>query len=229
MSYMPASVRNKGSGRESKVPPCLVEVANPSRQHGRKNHNGCEIIYHPAPYDYDDGYYDEGYDTEDYDDEDDINCFGCGLAVDSFSAMLFHLESGNCECRTTRDALNRLALGCHTSNRFVVRGREEFLQQGQSYRRARQSHFNPRTQYWECPWCNFSGTSFHGLDMHLLSPVHDVKAFICPNQYCRQQFVNLSGLVAHVESYRCGEELWRGGQSVGKLLDHLESKLLARH
>lgn len=196
-------------------------------QHAKNEHN---VTYHFHGHEDEDDDYDdededdEGYETED-EDEDDVDCFGCGQAVESYSAMLVHLESGNCSCRTTRDNLNRLALGCHTSNRFVVRGREEFLRQGQTYRRARQSYFNPRTQYFECPWCNFSGTSFHGLDLHLLSPVHDVKAFICPDQYCRQQFVNLGGLVAHVESYRCEEELWEGGQSVGKLLYYLEKRL----
>jgi len=100
---------------------------------------------------------DEGYKTEDEDTED-VHCFGCGHAVESFSAMLVHLESGNCGCRTTRDDLSRLALACHTSHRFVVRGRDEFLRLGQGYRGAPQSYFNQRTQYWECPWCNFSGT-----------------------------------------------------------------------
>ena len=185
------------------------------------------LFYHDDYYDDDEDEDDEGYETED-DDEESVNCFGCGHAVESFSAMLFHLESGNCGCHTTRDDLNRLALACHTSNRFVVRGREEFIRQGQSYRSARQSYFNPRTQYWECPWCNFSGTSFHGLDMHLLSPTHDVKAFICPDRDCRQLFVNLSGLVAHVESDRCYEELWEGSRAVGKMLDYLESRLLSR-
>lgn len=174
---------------------------------------------------------DEGYETEGDDDEEeeeDVSCFGCAQAVESYSAMLFHLEAGNCACHTTRDDLNRLAMQCHTSNRFIVRGRENFLRQGQAFRRARQSYFNPRTHYWECPWCNFSGASFHGLDMHLLSPIHDVKAFICPDQDCRQLFVNLSGLVAHVESDRCDEKLWAGSQPVGKLLDYLESRLLSR-
>lgn len=49
--------------------------------------------------------------------------------------------------------------------------------------------------------------------MHLLSPFHDVKAFICPGQECRQLFVNLSGLVAYVESGRCEEDLWEGGRT----------------
>lgn len=193
-------------------------------QHEEKEHN---ITYHHEEYD-DEDEDDEGYETED-DDDADINCFGCGQAVESFSAMLVHLESGNCGCRTTRDGLNRLALGCYTSSRFVVQGREEILRQGQSYRRGRQSDFNRRTQYWECPWCNFSGTSFRGLDMHLLSPVHDLKAFICPGQECRQQFVNLSGLVVHVESGRCAEELWEGDQAIGQLLSYLESGFLSRY
>jgi len=171
---------------------------------------------------------DEGYKTEDEDTED-VHCFGCGHAVESFSAMLVHLESGNCGCRTTRDDLNRLALACHTSHRFVVRGREEFLRLGQGYRGAPQSYFNQRTQYWECPWCNFSGTSFWGLDMHLLSSVHDVKAFIYPDQECKQLIVNLSGLVAHVESERCEEELWEGGQAIGRPLGNLGSSLWSGH
>lgn len=185
------------------------------------------LVYHDDDSEDED---DEGYETEDDDDdeEEDVSCFGCDQAVESYSAMLVHLEAGNCGCHTTRDDLNRLALQCHTSNRFIVRGREDFLRQGQAFRRARQSHFNPRTHYWECPWCNFSGASFQGLDMHLLSPIHDVKAFICPDQDCRQLFVNLSGLVAHVESDRCDEELWGGSQPVGKLLDYLEWRLLSR-
>ncbi len=170
---------------------------------------------------------DEGYESEDSDsgDEEELYCFGCDLAVVSYSAMLVHLESGNCYCGTTRDDLNRLALRCPSSNRYVVRGRAEYLRQGQSYRRARQSHYNSRTHYYECPWCNFSGTSFYNLDMHLLSPVHDVKAFICPDADCRQLFVNLSGLVAHVESHRCDEGVWSGSGVLGTMLDYLEGRL----
>lgn len=76
---------------------------------------------------------DEGYESEDSDsgDEEELYCFGCDLAVVSYSAMLVHLESGNCYCGTTRDDLNRLALRCPSSNRYVVRGRAEYLRQGQ--------------------------------------------------------------------------------------------------
>ncbi|KAI9881287.1 MAG: hypothetical protein M1830_005573 [Pleopsidium flavum] len=170
---------------------------------------------------------DEGYESEDSDsgDEDELYCFGCDRSVESFSAMLVHLESGNCDCGTTRDELNRLALRCPFSSRYVVRGREEHLRQGQTYRRARPSHYNSRTHYYECPWCNFSGKSLYNLDMHLLSPVHDVKAFICPDADCRQLFVNLSGLVAHVESYRCEEGIWVGSGSIIKMLDYLDGRL----
>ncbi len=190
------------------------------------------ISYHDVYEDEAEDDNDEGYKTED-DDVEDVHCFGCGHALESSSAMLVHLESGNSGCRTTRDDLNRLALARHTSNRFVVRGGEESLRRGQGYRRARQSYFNQRTQYWECPWCNFSSTSLWGLDMHLLSPVHDVKASIYPDQECKQLFVNSSGLVAHVmahvESERCEEVLWEGGQAIGRPLGYLGSSLWSGH
>lgn len=165
---------------------------------------------------------DEGYES---DDEEGEWCFGCEQEVISFAAMLGHLESGNCSCKISCDMVNLLALRCPSSNRYVVRGREEFLRRGQSYRRARQSHYNPRTQYYECPWCNYSGASLYDLDMHLMSPVHDVKAFICPDPDCRQLFVNLSGLVAHVESDNCEDEIFGGIGSIEDLYDYFDEKL----
>ncbi|MCJ1227104.1 hypothetical protein MMC12_003759 [Toensbergia leucococca] len=135
------------------------------------------------------------------------------------SAMLIHMESGN--CRTTQRNLDRFAQWVYQSKKYVVPGFEDYLRGRRRQDRRAKGSNNHFIEKWQCDECRKTSQTEAGLQRHLNSPVHNCLSFRCPD--CKMEFPTLSGLVQHAESLSCEEEIRLG--SIGKMLHFIHMRL----
>ncbi|MCJ1250787.1 hypothetical protein MMC30_008015 [Trapelia coarctata] len=150
----------------------------------------------------------------------DKQCFGCTRMFESYSAMLIHLEAGN--CKTTMANLDFDAQECFQHKKYIVEGYKEMLrtQTRDSYRVG--LGWNAYSRLWECGGCNKDFSDKAAGLAHSSSPIHDPKPYKCPG--CGTLFKTLSALVQHVESDHCGATVSPPGP-IWKLLNYLGNRV----
>ncbi|KAJ7264778.1 hypothetical protein C8J57DRAFT_407549 [Mycena rebaudengoi] len=129
---------------------------------------------------------------------------GCGQAFVSRSALVLHLESGNCRSGATRQIVDRYVRQYDTNN--VITDPSRLLTGGSGGDTVR---YYATAAAWngaayECYLCHRGYRSLPALNQHLASPAHEDKIYVCPLSTCRAHFPTLSGLCQHIESERCG-------------------------
>ena len=157
----------------------------------------------------------------------EITCFGCTKTFRAYRYILQHLELNQCSSQITSKQLDQWALENSGSGNYVIEGREEFLDIKPGVYVSLDDDFNPQTSHWHCHHarCRFTAVLRRSLDQHLVSDKHRPNPYMCPNPLCREPFMTLSRLIAHVESTDCEEGVWNGTGSIGKLLSYICAKL----
>lgn len=151
-----------------------------------------------------------------------VECFGCTQMFATHSAMLTHLESGN--CTVDENDLDLLAEKCYQSRRYVSAEHREWLRTEERSDHRAKGVYNSRARRWECEMCQQSFHTQQGMESHVSSPIHDPFVYECPD--CEIPFSTLSALLQHVESQTCDEGIWSGSKSIGKLMKYMRKELL---
>ncbi|TFK42099.1 hypothetical protein BDQ12DRAFT_625021 [Crucibulum laeve] len=147
---------------------------------------------------------------------------GCGLGFVSTSAMILHMESGNCRSGMDRATVNKVVR--HYDRNNVITDPSRMLTGGNSnddityY--ASDKAWNGYS--YECYLCQGTYRTLAGLNQHLASPCHQDKIYICPASACRQRFTTLSALCQHIESEKCGVHRFK---AVGNVMDGMMNKM----
>ncbi|KAJ7036942.1 hypothetical protein C8F04DRAFT_1036156 [Mycena alexandri] len=147
---------------------------------------------------------------------------GCGLGFVSRSALLLHLESGNCSSGADRQTINRHVRQYDTQN--IITNPARLLTGGVA---TDEITYVATARSWngsayECYLCHGGYRSLAALNQHLASPRHQSKIYVCPLNVCRQPFPTLSGLCQHIESERCGVSKFKVVQNT---MDDLMGKM----
>ena len=130
------------------------------------------------------------------------------------SAMLIHLENG---CTTTMRELDYHARQCFQWKKYVVIEYADWLEDGE------RDEIGEQYSSTYCYDCYKHFEIPNDLYKHLKSPAHHPCVYKCPG--CDARFSVLSGLVQHVESGACDEEIYAGTGAIGKLLRYLWLRL----
>ena len=152
-----------------------------------------------------------------------IPCFGCGndRMFGTYSAMLIHLESGNCS--TSMTELDKIARVCFQSKKFMLHDLYDSLTDNWRLRTQVRGSWDSSRSVWKCSNCIKNFVDKAAVSKHLLSPVHDPLIYQCPG--CDLQFSIISGLVQHVESENCNEGVQEGTGSIFKLLRYIHLRV----
>ena len=134
---------------------------------------------------------------------------GCGQGFRTRPALVAHLESGSCPSRVDRATINSYVSQWDKTG--VITDPSRLLTGGSSgssssYRVVSNIATNASWNGYgfECYLCHKEFRSLHILNQHLSSAAHDDKIYHCPRRSCGRQFHALSGLIAHIESQKCG-------------------------
>ena len=130
--------------------------------------------------------------------------------------MLIHLENG---CSVTMEQIDLLARRCFQWRRYVVEDYADLLADEVYVHTEASGEWNSWQEVWGCNHCNADFDVEKELHRHLYSASHRPHAYKCPG--CDDRFVQLSGLLQHVESPACGEWIDCGSGSMGKLIHWL--------
>ena len=130
--------------------------------------------------------------------------------------MLIHLENG---CSVTVEQIDCLARRCFQWKKYVVEEHADFLADDACLHTDASGGWNKWGKVWVCSCCRADFDVEKELQRHLYSAAHRPHAYKCPE--CDHRFVQLSGLLQHVESPACGEWIDRGSRSIGKLIHWL--------
>ena len=158
----------------------------------------------------------------------DVRCpmQNCGRAFVSRSALVVHLESGACASGMTRRMIDDLVRRLDTGG--VITDPARMIGYGGDGGAAVQTEVRATARAWngrefECCLCaRYRGfATLARLNQHLASPAHADKVYRCPPLLsgCSAEFATLSGLVAHVESERCG--VYRFKASMDRAIDSI--------
>lgn len=133
-----------------------------------------------------------------------VPCPFCNTNFTSASGAIHHIERGSCRNapNLNRQTILRMVRerdpnGAITNKQIVWRD-EKNVQYSAS--NLAFSGF-----LWECYLCHKGFNMKKGLDQHLNSPVHQDKAYRCPNasSICGKTFSTLAALFNHLESESC--------------------------
>ena len=134
--------------------------------------------------------------------------------------MLIHLENG---CSVTMERIDHLARECYQWRKYVVEEHADFLADDAHLHTEAFGGWNKWQEVWVCNCCPARFEVEKELHRHLYSGAHRPHAYKCPG--CDDRFVQLSGLLQHVESPACGEGIDHGSESIGKLIHWLGLRL----
>ncbi|KAI0067208.1 hypothetical protein BV25DRAFT_1867740 [Artomyces pyxidatus] len=143
---------------------------------------------------------------------------GCSRAFVSISALALHFESGTCPSGLTRDELDRRAVRADRNNWFtnpsrLIAGPGGYEAPSTSTWATERS-WNSAAAAYECFLCHSTFSTLRALNSHLQSPRHAEKIYRCPKSDCMQEFRALSSLCQHVESGRCGVQMFKQVQNL---------------
>ncbi|TFK70093.1 hypothetical protein BDN72DRAFT_795833 [Pluteus cervinus] len=127
---------------------------------------------------------------------------GCNMRFVSRSALILHLESGNCPSGADRASVNRFVRQLDRNNVITNPSRLLTNGDGEPHWTATQRSWNGSA--YECFLCHNTFRALPDLNKHLASPRHQDKIYRCPLNTCGVKFNTLSGLCQHIESERCG-------------------------
>lgn len=147
-----------------------------------------------------------------------IECPFCHTSFVTASGVSHHLESGACPKAQhfNRETILRMARRCDPNGLITTR-QIEWHDEGNVQYAATKSAFNGES--WECYLCHRQFRLKRALNQHLNSPVHQQKAYHCPNrQACSKEFVSLGALFGHLESETCGFTRFANVQKVHRQL-----------
>lgn len=130
--------------------------------------------------------------------------------------MLIHLENG---CTVNQEDLDRYARNCFQWRHYVVAEYSDYLLDSNRYGPQARGEYDYTVDAWTCDECRREFEDEAWLDKHLSSPIHHPLVYKCPE--CDARFAVLSALVQHVESDACGEGIYDGTGSIGKMLRYL--------
>jgi len=135
---------------------------------------------------------------------------GCGSSFISKSALVHHLESGDC---SSGNAVNRVVRQLDTNHVItdpsrLITGGTSVDDEATYYATA----FSWNGSAYECYPCHKDNSSLTSLNQHLASPTHR-KSYICPGPNCETHFVGLGALCQHTESQSCGVLRFRAVQA----------------
>jgi len=112
---------------------------------------------------------------------------------------MLHWEQG--KCITDARELDQLVLGFDEHEKLVVSPLKVYLKGTHIWIcAANQSHLDPQSNKYIRPFdeCAEAFEALEQLHGHLVSPFHDVEAFLCPGTRCNQSFSSLSGMLQHL-------------------------------
>ncbi|KAJ3407775.1 hypothetical protein HDV05_005300 [Chytridiales sp. JEL 0842] len=124
------------------------------------------------------------------------------------SAICMHVESGGCpNVKLSRSQLANIIRTWETRMNItngITKKRIGWTENdvgSERPARAGEGCWNGRA--FECYLCHREFQSLNGLNVHLNSPIHEQKEYICTTPGCPREFTSLSGLVLHIEA-GCG-------------------------
>ncbi|KAG9258907.1 uncharacterized protein F5Z01DRAFT_669642 [Emericellopsis atlantica] len=140
-----------------------------------------------------------------------VQCPFCPYGHDRVSAVLMHLERGNCPGIYPKrsDIFNAVCLcddmGTITNLKL--------------HQPTRESSWDPKKKLFSCALCNRGFQTVGGLADHMNSEFHEFEWYHCPNaDGCVSEFGLLSALMAHLEDQACGWKSFKELQEHGHVV-----------
>ncbi|TFK42097.1 hypothetical protein BDQ12DRAFT_677641 [Crucibulum laeve] len=149
---------------------------------------------------------------------------GCGLGFVSNSAMILHMESGNCRSGMNRATVNEVVRQYDRNNDITNPSR---MLTGASSNEVITYYAGNKAWNgygYECYLCQGTYRTLVILNQHLASSRHQDKIYFCPPRLstCRQKFTTLSALCQHIESEKCSVYRFK---VVGDVMDGMMNKM----
>lgn len=131
-----------------------------------------------------------------------VSCPLCGNNYTSANGLSHHLKTGSCPRapQLNRDTILRIIRERDPDGAITIKKLTWHDSTTGTYF-ATDNAWNGSA--WECYLCHRCFNTYHALNQHTNSPVHQDRVYHCPNVRCRKEFVSLAALFNHLESETC--------------------------